>query len=94
MVITLNFDLNQKTSEAVANLAGLGTLTIAYENAGWGAGEDRAPIYQRINIFLTWSLRFMISVEDPKGMKAVQRLKSPKVRFDRAVRSTFTKMLA
>lgn len=70
------FDLDKKTAEAVANLAGLDILTIVYKEAGrWGG--DRVPIDKRIEAFpylIGLPATFAKPVHDPKGMEALQRV--------------------
>ena len=51
MVLTaMAFELDKKTAEAVANLAGLGITDIAFNSAGRGGGE-RMPIVDWIDTF-------------------------------------------
>ena len=51
MVLTVTaFELDKKTAEAVANLAGMDIKDIAFKSVGGGGGE-RMPMVDRIDAF-------------------------------------------
>ena len=80
MILTsMVFELDKKTAEAVANLAGLDIIDIAIKNAGRGGGEGM-PMVDRIDAF-TYIAGFLatvaVPVQDPREMGAMQGLQRP-----------------
>ena len=78
VLAAMAFELDKKTAEAVANLAGLDIMDITFENAGRGGGE-RMPIVDRIDAFV-YLVGFLatvaVPVQDPRGMGAMKPLQS------------------
>jgi len=84
---TMTSDLDKKMAEAVANLAGLDILVIAYKNAGKGGG-DGVPIVDWIEAFAyVVGLLAIVAMpaQGPKGMEALQRLQSLKASLEGVV---------
>ena len=77
MVLTATaFELDKKTAEAVANLAGLDIMDIAFKSARKGGGK-RMAIIDRIDAFaylIGLLATAAVPVLDPRGMGAMQRL--------------------
>ena len=86
MVLTaMTFELDKKTAEAVANLAGLDIMDIAFKNAGRGGGE-RMPIVDRIYAFaylVGFLAKAAVPIQGPRGMGAMQRLQPLKASLER-----------
>ena len=74
MVLTaMTFELDKKTAEAVANLAGPDIMDIAFKNAGRGEGE-RMPIVDRIYAFaylVAFLAKAAVPIQGLRGMGAM-----------------------
>ena len=87
MVLTaMTFELDTKTAEVVANLAGLDIMDIMIKHAGRGGGEGM-PIVDRIDAF-AYLVGFFatgaVPVQDPRGMGTMQRLQPLKASLEGA----------
>lgn len=84
----LTFDLNKKTTDVTVGLAGLDILTITFKESNRGAG-DGVPIDERavaLSCLVSFLPTFAMSIQGPRGIEALQRVRHLKGRMDMASR--------